>query len=250
MNGIDTPWKYCYWLDQGTFEKLKKQMEEKGMEIVYAKQTPCEALRGDIGCAEPQSWTQLCKYDAAPWYHSSPKAGKYMVISSSPLGNEYHAFLEATIVQTSFEPPYLPSAEEKVKLIQDEGYRSHEPPGWGTFPQEVKEKIVQLIAQMTGSVPEPFADLFLTWTAVHANFVNPGFRAGESLLYAPYSIADSLHISSCCVELFNIVTSPEKALLVRPCAGSLMMEVLEKDRYYLVRPVKRRQLGQGYGKTR
>ena len=128
MNGIDTPWKYCYWLDLGTFEKLKKQMEEKGMEIVNAKQTPCEALRGDVGCAEPQIWTQLCKYDAAPWYESSPQAGKYLVISSFPLSNEYHSFLETTIVPTPFEPPYLPSTEEKVRLTQDEGYRSHEPP--------------------------------------------------------------------------------------------------------------------------
>jgi hypothetical protein len=51
---------------------------------------------------------------------------------------------------------------------------------------------------------------------------------------APYSIADTVHISSCCVELFNLLDSNEETLLVRPCIGSVIVKVLEKDRYYRV----------------
>jgi hypothetical protein len=54
-------------------------------------------------------------------------------------------------------------------------------------------------------------------------------------MHAPYSVADSTHIGTCCVELFNLLGTNEDALLVRPCIGSVIVKVLEKNRYYLVR---------------
>lgn len=231
-------WKYCYWFDDQGVLQLKKELREKGIEITTARQNPCEALRGQIGCAEPPVWDVICKHDAAPWYHASPHAGKHLVVSSFALAAAYEQFLETTIELSAFEPASMPPAAERASLAQDPSYLARQPHGWGAFPEEMGEAIVQGLAKMTGSRAEIFPELLQTWTAVHANFVTPRYRAGADCGNAPYSVADTVHISSCCVELFNLHGSPEPAMLVRPCIGSVIVKVLEKDRYYRVIPQK------------
>jgi len=229
------PWKYVYWFNEQGVLQVKKELQENGVDPIQAKQNPCEALRGEVGYAEPHVWNIICKHDAAPWYHASKHAGKYLVVSSSPLSENYDCFLETTIELTAFEPPAMPDLEQLAALAHDSAYAAREPDGWGQFPREMGEAIVQGLTKMTGTPPAAdFSELLQTWTAVHANFVNPRYRAGVECMSAPYSIADTVHISSCCVELFNLLDSNEETLLVRPCIGSVIVKVLEKDRYYRV----------------
>jgi hypothetical protein len=131
----------------------------------------------------------------------------------------------------------MPTREEKINLISNAAFQDRKPPEWDKFPRELGEQITQGISKMTGKPENSWDDLFQTWTAVHANFISPLFRADESYMRAPFSIGDSYTISSCCVELFNLLESNEKALLVRPCTGATILKALEKDRYYFVRIV-------------
>ena len=231
-------WNYCYWLDDSALSKLKKQMKEKGIEMVQAERNPCEALKGEIGYAEPHTWGIICKHDAKPWYSASKYAGKNLVVSSFPIGEEYKHFLETTIEHSSFEPEEFPSKEDLVKLAKDETYLSCDLEGWGAFPKEMGEAIVKGLTKMSGKPLDKFEDPLSSWDAVHSNFVNPKYRAGKEYTNAPYTVADSIHTGTCCVELFNLLDSKEDAMLVRPCIGSVIVKVLEKDRYYLVRPVR------------
>lgn len=242
MTQTSTISKYSYWVDDAKLKTLKKQMEEKGIAITQAKQNPCEVLVGDIGYAEPHVWSAICKYDAAPWYSESKFAGKNLIVSSFPLDKEYEEFLETTIEPVSFDPPYIPNPEEIKELVKNKKYTSSEPADWGKFPKEMGEAIVQGLAKMHGTESEKFEDLLCTWTAVHSNFVDPKHRAGSDYDNAPYSIADSAHISSCCVELFNLIDTKEKALLVRPCVGAVIVKAFTKDQYYIVKIVKNRDL--------
>jgi hypothetical protein len=227
--------KYVYWFDEQGALQIKKELQEKGVEPVQAKQNPCEALRGEVGYAEPHVWNIICKHDAAPWYHASKHTEKYLVVSSSPLPEKYACFLETTIEPTAFQPPAMTDLETLAALARDSTYVAREPDGWGKFPREMGEAIVQGLTKMTGTPPATdFPELLQTWTAVHANFVNPRYRAGAEYMNAPYSISDTVHISSCCVELFNLLNSNEETLLVRPCIGSVIIKVLEKDRHYRV----------------
>jgi hypothetical protein len=226
-------WKFCYWLDDTVLSQLKSRMAEQGIAMVQAEKNPCEALKGEIGYAEPHTWDIICKYDAAPWYHTSKHAGKNLVVSSFSPGEAYTPFLETTIVHTSFKPADLPSKEELSILARDDVYLSQKPEDWGTFPREMGEAIIAGLTKMTGKSFGTFDDLLVVWDAVHANFVKPRYRAGEDFNNAPYSVADSTRISTCCAELFNLLDSQEDSLLVRPCTGSVILEVLEKDRYYL-----------------
>jgi hypothetical protein len=236
-----TIWKYCYWLDDQRLQGLKKEMAKKKVEMVCAEKNPCEALKGEIGYAEPRSWDVICKHDAAPWYDASRHAGKNLVVSSFSLGPTYEPFLETTIEPSSFEPESLPSYEEHRHIATDETYLSCQPEGWGKFPEEMGEAIAKGLANLAGEPPKGFTDILYTWTAVHSNFVNPQYRAGEEFMGAPYSITDTTHISSCCVEFFNLIDSREPGLLVRPCIGAVIVKVLEKDRYYLVRLAEKEQ---------
>jgi hypothetical protein len=233
-NGI---WKYCYWLDDSALGKIKKEMEKEGTTLVRAEKNPCEALRGPIGYAEPQTWNIICKHDAAPWYHASNHAGKNLVVASFPLDETYDPLLETTIEQSTFEPIDFPPEEELSQLAQDPTYRSRKREGWGGFPKEMGDAIVKGLGKMSGKPLDTFEDLLCIWDAVHSNFIIPQYRSGKEFMKAPYSIADSIHIGTCCVELFNLLDSQEDALLVRPCIGSVIVKVLEKDRYYLVRLV-------------
>ncbi len=236
-------WKYCYWLDDQRLQGLKKEMAEKKVEMVRAEKNPCEALKGDIGYAELHTWEVICEHDAAPWYAASKHVGKNLVISSFPLGPAYEPFLETTIEPSSFEPETLPSCEEHARIATDETFLSCQPGGWGKFPKEMGDAIAKGLADLAGEPPKGFKDILCTWTAVHSNFVNPQYRAGEEFMEAPYSIADTTHISSCCVELFNLIGSREPGLLVRPCIGAVIVKVLEKERYYFVRLAKGEQAG-------
>ena len=99
------------------------------------------------------------------------------------------------------------------------------------------EQIVKGLARLSGKPAGTWEQLFQTWTSVHANFVAPQFRSTDAQA-APYSIGDTFSISSCCVELFNLLDSAEAILLVRPCTGAALLQAMERDRYYLVRLVK------------
>lgn len=232
-------WKYCYWLTEENFEKLKETMQIKGIEMLRAKQNPCEALLAEIGYAEPAVWSMICRFDAAPWYTASNHKGKYLVVASRELDAPFAQFLETTIEPVEFDPPYTPSPEEQRKLSAAPAYQACQPKGWGAFPKEMGEAIVNGLGKVFGTKINDFEDLLCTWTAVHANFVCAAYRSGEAFGNAPYSIADSVHMSTCCVEMFNLLDTQERALLVRPCIGSVIVKAFEKDRYYLVRPVKK-----------
>jgi hypothetical protein len=46
-------------------------------------------------------------------------------------------------------------------------------------------------------------------------------------------------MSTCCVEMFNLINTQEEALLVRPCIGAVIVKAFERDQYYLVTPMKK-----------
>lgn len=233
---MSTAWKYFYWLDDVRMQALKAQLQAEGADIREAKQNACEILLADIGYAAPSIWQVICKFDAAPWYDASACAGKYIVASSLPLAPEYEPCCAATIEPVDFTPPAMPSEQDKRALLETDAFTSRVPRTWWAFPKDMGAAIVAGLQKMFGSQVRDFDELHRTWSAVHANFICPAFRAGADFGHAAYGVADSAHISSCCVELFNMLASREPQL-VRPCIGAVIVKALEKDRYYLMRPV-------------
>ena len=230
-------WKYSYWLDAGRFQTLQQEMAAQGLEMRRAEKNPCEALLDDVGYAAPECWSAICRFDAQPWFEASPLKGKTLVVSSTRLGPDFEDCLETTITPTIFKPESMPDKAERDVLINDPEFVKRKPAAWDDFPQEMGEQIVKGLARMSGRPSGTWDELFQTWTSVHANFVAPQFRSSDAQA-VPYSIGDTFSISSCCVELFNLLGSDEPALLVRPCTGAALLQAMERDRYYLVRLVK------------
>ena len=230
-------WKYSYWLDEKRFNTFQEEMKSAGLEMRQAEKNPCEALLDDVGYAAPECWGVICGYDAQPWFKASPFADKTLVVTSAPLSPAYDDCLETTITPVTFKPKNMPDKAERETLINDPLFVKRKPAAWDDFPQEMGEQIVKGLARMSGKPAGTWDELFQTWTSVHANFVAPQFRSSDEQA-APYSIADTLSISSCCVELFNLLNSAEAALLVRPCTGAAILQAMERDRYYLVRLAK------------
>jgi len=230
-------WKYCYWLEKKRFNTFQEEMKVQGVEMRRAEKNPCEALLADIGYAAPDCWSAICLHDALPWFEASPFAGKTLILSSQALNPAYDDCLETTITPVKFKPESMPDKTELEALINDPLFAQRKPAAWDQFPREMGEQIVKGLARLSGKPSGTWQELFQNWTAVHANFVAPRFRTNDEQA-APYSISDTFSISSCCVELFNLLDSDEKALLVRPCTGAALIQALERDRYYLVRLVK------------
>jgi hypothetical protein len=230
-------WKYSYWLDEKRFNTFQEEMKSAGLEMRRAEKNPCEVMLADIGYAAPDCWGVICGYDAQPWFKASPFADKTLVVTSAPLSSAYDDCMETTITPVKFKPKNMPGKAERKTLIDDPLFMKRKPAQWDEFPQEMGEQIVKGLARMSGKPSGTWEELFEKWTSVHANFVAPCFRS-EDELAAPYSIGDIFSISSCCVELFNLLDSDEPALLVRPCTGAALLQAMERDRYYLVRLVK------------
>jgi hypothetical protein len=230
-------WKYCYWLEEKRFTTFQEEMKAQGLEMRRAEKNPCEALLDDIGYAAPDCWSAICLHDALPWFKASPFAGKTLVISSQALNPAYDDCLETTITPIKFKPKSMPNKAEREALINDPLFMKSKPAAWDQFPREMGEQIVKGLARLSGKPSGTWEELFENWTAVHANFVAPRFRTNDEQA-APYSIGDTFSISSCCVELFNLLNSDEAALLVRPCAGAALLQAMERDRYYMVNLVK------------
>jgi len=230
-------WKYSYWLDDKRFQDVQQEMAAKGVHMRRAEKNPCEALLDDVGYAAPECWSAICRFDAQPWFEASPFKDKTLVVCSTRLGPDFEEFLETTITPVKFKPKCMPDKAERDVLINDPGFAKRKPAAWDDFPQEMGEQIVKGLARMSGKPSGTWDELFQTWTSVHANFVAPRFRSNDAQA-APYSIGDTLSISSCCVELFNLLGSDEPALLVRPCTGAALLQAMERDQYYLVRLVK------------
>ena len=230
-------WKYSYWLDDKRFQDVQQEMAAKCVHMRRAEKNPCEALLDDVGYAAPECWSAICRFDALPWFEASPFKGKTLVVSSTRLGPSYDGCLETTITPITFKPKSMPDKDARDALINAPEFVKRKPAAWDNFPQEMGEQIVKGLARLSGKPSGTWDELFQAWTSVHANFVAPQFRSSDGQA-APYSIGDTFSISSCCVELFNLLDSAEAVLLVRPCTGAALLQAMERDRYYLVRLVK------------
>jgi hypothetical protein len=230
-------WKYSYWLDDKLFQDVQQEMAAKGVHMRRAEKNPCEALLDDVGYVAPECWSAICRFDALPWFEASPFKDKTLVVSSTRLGPSYEGCLETTITPITFKPKAMPDKAERDALISDPEFLKRKPAAWDDFPQEMGEQIVKGLARLSGKPAGTWDELFQTWTSVHANFVAPQFRSSDAQA-APYSIGDTFSISSCCVELFNLLDTAEAVLLVRPCTGAALLQAMERDRYFLVRLVK------------
>ena len=229
--------KFCYWMDKKNVEMLKNKLQDEKKNFSLAVKLPCEALKAETGIVAPEVWNLNCRHDAAPWYYASKLNGKYLVVSDNRLSSEYEKLLEVIVKESNFNSESYPQKEELKKLAESPKFKEQIPEGWLGFPDEAKSRLADAFKNNVG-IDDSIDDIFKGWDAIHANFIEGKYTIEENGQLIPYTIADTNHTGSCCVELFNIVGSEFKTKLVKPCLGAKIMKALEADRYYRVESTK------------
>jgi hypothetical protein len=226
--------KFCYWIDLHGLRKVKKSLEEKGIQLTDEARIPCRVLRAskDVGYLAPPTWDGFCKRRTS-WYGKSDKAGKFLVVSNTPfdrldIGNPI------IITESDFSPLQLPSPDELAQLIKSQEFQSRKPSIWEKVDPLDKEFYQGWYERHRPDERFDFDKIFAHHSANHANFLDPKFFVTLSGVIAPYSIADSLHACSSCVEFFNIIGSQWPVKYVIPCIGAVQFAHLSENIYFRV----------------
>jgi hypothetical protein len=226
--------KFCYWVDFHSLKKLRKDFEERGVQLDDEARIPCRVLRSsrDIGYLAPPAWDGFCKRRTS-WYRRSDKAGKFLVVSNTSLD---HLGIGNPIIikESDFKPDPLPSYEEVLQLIKSEKYQRLKPDAWEKVDSLDKEFYQRWFERHRPQELFDFGKIFAHHSANHANFIEPEFSVNVNGAKAPYSIAGSLHVCSSCLEFFNILGSQWPVKYVVPCIGAVQFAHLPEDQYFSV----------------
>ena len=226
--------KCCYWVDFQTLKAIRQQLEKREVELWEETRIPCRVLRAsmEIGYVVPLAWEGLCKRRTS-WYLSSEKAGKFLVVSNSPpnisgLGNPI------LIRNSNFMPERLPTYSEISDLARSRPFQEAMPRLWSKPDVLEKDFYQRWFGRHHSNEPFDFEKIILSHSANHANFIDPKFFDDQNGSKAPYSIANSTHVCSSCLEFFNILGNQWPVKYVVPCIGAVQFAKLPIDRYFKV----------------
>ena len=231
--------KVCYWVDVDCLKKVSEYVEQSGGELDAEVRIPCRVLRTsrEISYCAPPAWDGFCKRRTS-WYGKSDKAGKFLVVSNTPfdhldIGNPI------IITESDFSPSRFPSPDELAQLIKSQEFQSRKPPIWEEVDPLDKEFYQRWYERHRPGELFDFDKLFVYHSANHANFLDPKFFVQLNGITVPYSIADSIHVCSSCLELFNILGEQWPVKYVIPCIGAVQFAHLPFNRYSKVEIIVR-----------
>ena len=224
--------KFCYWMNGAIWIEVSALLQTGGRNPIEETRIPCRSLRAsqDIGVVFPSAWEGFCRRRTS-WYRTSGKAGKVLLVSNraldlSGIGSR------VVMTESDFRPDRLPDAEEMDQLIHSEIFRRRKPPLWDMI-DPAERKVYQRWFERYGAKDSfNFEDIFKRHSANHANFVDPRFLVTHNTGRAPYSVTDSLHTCSSCLEFFDILGEHWSLKYVVPCLGAVQFARLPRDLYF------------------
>jgi hypothetical protein len=232
--------KFCYWVDLKELKRVRNGVEESGLQLTDEARIPCRVLRAstEVGYLAPPAWEGFCKRRTS-WYQKSGKAGKFLVVSNTPFD---HFDMEDPIIitESDFSPPWLPSSDELAQLIKSQEFQNRKPSIWEKVDPLDKEFYQRWYERHRPDEHFDFEKVFACHSANHANFLDPKFFVNQNGIMVPYSIADSIHVCSSCLEFFNILGSQWPIKYVVPCIGAVQFARLPVDLYFEVNTLNRK----------
>ena len=197
---------------------------------------PCRVLRAskEIAYLAPPAWDGFCKRRTS-WYRKSAMAEKFLIVSNLPL-NALHLEGPGIIIKESdFKPGRFPKSDELSQLIQSEEYQKRKPSEWDKPDPLEREFYQRWFERSRTNENFDFDKILMSHSANHANFIDPKFFVNRNGKKVPYSIADSIHVCSSCLEFFNILGNQCPLKYVVPCIGAVQFAHLPIDHYFEVR---------------
>ena len=120
-------------------------------------------------------------------------------------------------------------------MVQSRNYQDRRPPEWDKPDPLERDFYQRWFQRIRMREPFDFDKILNTHSGNHANFIDPRFFVALNGRTVPYSIADSLHVCSSCLEFFNILGDQWPVKYVVPCIGAVQFAHLSKDQYFEVR---------------
>ncbi len=239
--------KFCYWIDREGLERIRRDFEEKGIELKDEARIPCRVLRisREVSYLSPLAWYGFCKRRTS-WYWKSEKAGKTLIISNTSLD---HMDIGNPIIirESNFKPDRFPSSEEIAQLVKSPEYQRSKPKVWDNVEPIEKDFYQIWFERRRSNEPFDFDKIFTSHSANHSNFIDPKFFINLNGIVVPYSIANSFHVCSSCMEFFNIIGSKWQIKYVVPCIGAVLFAHLPMDKYFEVKTPGFSDKRDGYG---
>ncbi len=223
--------RFYSWVNHQEFRWVRESLGKRGTEMVGEARIPCRVLRPsvEIGFVAPPAWEGFCKRRTS-WFLNSEKAKKFLIISNRPLDlPNFKSW--STMAESNFRPDRFPTPEEIVQLIQSKEYQNEKPSGWDKPDPAEKDFYRRWFERHGINEPFDFEKILMIHSANHANFLNPNFFIIKGSTKVPYSIADSIHVCSSCLEFFNILGSRWALKYVVPCIGAVLFAHLPADQY-------------------
>jgi len=186
----------------------------------------------EVGYVMPLAWEGFCKRRTS-WYLSSEKAGKFLVVSNGPL-NLSGLENPVLIMNSDFRPERLPTSSEMSELARSRSFQQAMPQSWDKPDVVEKDFYQRWFDRYQINEPFDFGKILLSHSANHANFIAPQFFIDLNGSKIPYSIANSNHVCSSCLEFFNILGSQWAVKYVIPCIGAVQFAKLPMDDYLKV----------------
>ncbi len=227
--------KFCYWVDLHGLKKVREDIEQTGSELDDEARIPCRVLRPSTETIflAPPAWNGFCKRRTS-WYRKSEMVEKFLIVSNSPLNlpDIDHPII---ITESNFKPDRFPSSDEISRLVQSREYQKRKPSEWDKPDPLEKDFYQRWFERNRIKEPFDFEKILISHSANHANFLDPKYFATLNGCMIPYSIADSIHVCSSCLEFFNILGEKWPVKYVVPCIGAVQFAHLPMDRYFEVR---------------
>jgi hypothetical protein len=222
-------------LDSNSFTSVKKVAEEEGNQGTDETHLPCRVLRSstEVGYVAPSVWNGFCKRRTS-WYWKSDRTEKFLIVSNQPVDIP-GCKDPITIVESNFTPDRLPSLREIFELTESDEYHKRKPKGWDR-PDAIEKDFYQIYFERYGVTDSfDFEKLLKYHSANHANFLDPKFSIILNEAKVPYSIADTIHVCSSCLEFFNILGNQWALKYVVPCIGAVKFAGLPINHYFEVK---------------
>lgn len=226
--------KFCYWIDADRLKKVREEVEQSQEELDDEARIPCRVLRASrkVGYLAPSVWEGFCKRRTS-WYGKSDKANKFVVVSNTPL-DHLDIGNPIIITESDFRPDRLPSLDGLAELIKSQEFQNRKPSIWEKVDPLDKQFYQRWYERHRPDEIFDFDEIFAHHSANHANFLDPKFFVNQNGIMVPYSIADSIHVCSSCLEFFNVLGEQWPVKYVVPCIGAVQFARLPKDQYFEV----------------
>jgi hypothetical protein len=135
-------------------------------------------------------------------------------------------------------PDRLPTPDEISQLVQSKEYQKRKPSEWDKPDPLEKDFYQRWFEHQQRKELFDFEKILRSHSANHANFLDPKFFTNLNGTMVPYSIADSIHVCSSCLEFFNILGNQWPVKYVVPCIGAVQFARLSMDHYFEVKTLR------------